>query len=486
MADFNTILTKFPTRTATGDRTFAGVLVDFFDIQDGIPPISDGWNMNTQREYINDFCYRLLPAIAKHRAIKDLEEKDYVDAINSIMRNNPHFNEDRRLHYIHLVETVYYAGVERNQYEDKLGWRGGYLLSQNGNGELINAKKIAVTPKSLSADMERKVLAWYKTLDPTTARGEEMGLAISLFCGTRNNEACGADYGSIFIITEDETVYPFLRITQTTTLHSNELKLGGKTGNAFRIIPLPLHLYRFLMARKEHIEAQMKGNDIAVSNVLPDPNSLPIACKGYNYTERSKADDLSKKGHELFDYLKLKEDDEKSVENEWRRYKLEELNLFESDPTTYLFRRNYATYLHCLGLTEGECQYLMGHEVESATDYRNFYNEEDTLLRLWRKLASHPYNSYLSGEQSGSQLNFSKGYIEANGSADNTITFRPNKPGVLLLEITCCEPLDDIAIACSVDIIAECTVSVQSSEEAQHPKPVNVTHLINKIKEKKQ
>lgn len=479
MADFNTILTKFPTLTATGDRTFAGVLVDYFDIQDGVPPINDGWNENTQREYVNDFCYRLLPAIAKHRAIKDLEERDFVDAINAIMRNNPHFNEDRRLHYIHLVETVYYAGVERNQYEDKLGWRGGYLISQNGNGELINAKKIAVTPKSLSADMERKVLAWYKALDPTTARGEEVGLAISLFCGTRNNEACGADYGSIHIITEDETVYPFLRITQTTTLHSNELKLGGKTGNVFRIIPLPMHLYSFLMTRKEHIEVQMKGSDIAVSNVLPDPNSLPIACKGYNYTERSKADDLSKKGHELFDYLKLKEDDEKSVENEWRRYKLEELNLFESDPTTYLFRRNYATYLHCLGLTEGECQYLMGHEVESATDYRNFYNEEDTLLRLWRKLASHPYCTYISGRKSVTQLCFKKGFAQTQGNANNVVALTPDKPGTLLLEITCCEAFDDIAVTINTDTTANCTISTQSSDETNYPKTVNVSYFIS-------
>ncbi len=60
--------------------------------------------------------------------------------------------------------------------------------------------------------------------------------------------------------------------------------------------------------------------------------------------------------------------------------------LKQNDPTTYIFRRNFATLLASVcAVDDDELQYLMGHEIESGRD-RYEFNDPEILLRMYTKM----------------------------------------------------------------------------------------------------
>ncbi len=63
-------------------------------------------------------------------------------------------------------------------------------------------------------------------------------------------------------------------------------------------------------------------------------------------------------------------------------------NIPEKDLTAYVLRRNFATMIHSIGLTDSESQYIFGHAVE---DERRHYNlNDDRLFSIYKKLEGHP------------------------------------------------------------------------------------------------
>ena len=59
--------------------------------------------------------------------------------------------------------------------------------------------------------------------------------------------------------------------------------------------------------------------------------------------------------------------------------------LKEKEPTAYLLRRNYATQMCILGLTNAEMQYLMGHDVEDAYESRNEFVDSERIYIMYQK-----------------------------------------------------------------------------------------------------
>lgn len=67
------------------------------------------------------------------------------------------------------------------------------------------------------------------------------------------------------------------------------------------------------------------------------------------------------------------------------------------DPTAYLFRRNFGTHLHILGLSEPEIEYVIGHDIDDPYETRNEFINEEKLFVIKQKMERRPLvNSDLS------------------------------------------------------------------------------------------
>ena len=67
------------------------------------------------------------------------------------------------------------------------------------------------------------------------------------------------------------------------------------------------------------------------------------------------------------------------------------------DPTAYLFRRNFGTHLHILGLSEPEIEYVIGHDIDDPYETRNEFVNEEKLFAIKQKMERRPLvNSDLS------------------------------------------------------------------------------------------
>ncbi|MBR2533983.1 MAG: hypothetical protein IKE50_04305 [Erysipelotrichaceae bacterium] len=293
--------------------------------------------------------------------------------------------------FTHLVyrPCIYYFNEFRKN--DNPLWGSALMLDEDTEK---GANALSILKRSFSENEERKLVK-HLLKHPDTALGEEVGLATSFCNGVRENEACGFNYGDIVQM----NLYPgeyILRLYQTTSLHSNILKSGGKTYNAPRLIPL-LDAYKdFIFKRMDYLNSVLvfpiKDENGVFNNVL----DLPLVCKGTNYTKRCKSDDLSKAGRILFrDVLKMREVDVALIDNE--RIQIENFDVVEKDVTTYAFRRNYATRCHNV-LSRVEIEYLMGHKLSDIRYQRFDFVDEDFLHEMYNKLRNNPINSFYFGK----------------------------------------------------------------------------------------
>lgn len=122
-----------------------------------------------------------------------------------------------------------------------------------------------------------------------------------------------------------------------------------------------------------------------------DISSLPICCNGMidiadvNFFDRCKADDVTNAAHDIFEMTGITPKQLAFLDAELSEGNTATL-LKEEDPTAYLLRRNYATQMCLLGLSNAEMQYLMGHDVEDAYESRNEFVDSDRIYSMYLKL----------------------------------------------------------------------------------------------------
>ena len=217
-------------------------------------------------------------------------------------------------------------------------------------------------------------------LDPTQ-EGEYFGIALMFGLGLRNAEACGARFRDIVPIKGPEEFYALMVINTASkakikrdktnegtffaskaTKHS--IKLGGKTKNAFRFIPIPDMLKTLFDKRLEFICSSAAYSDYCAEDENFNAKELPIACIGHDFKKRCGQTDLSRLGKSLLCKAKVNENILNLIDN---AIKYDD-EIKEKEPTAYLFRRNFATMLQILGLNQNEIEYIMGHNIESNID----------------------------------------------------------------------------------------------------------------------
>ena len=178
----------------------------------------------------------------------------------------------------------------------------------------------------------------------------------------------------------------FYALRVIVTVSQKELKLGGKTKNLFRYVPIPEKLKKLIDKRLEFIKNSEYYSMLSSGKKGFNIMDLTIACKGNDFGKICSTIDLSLAGKLLLKQARVDEKTLQFIDNDI--YKDDEV--VEKEATAYLFRRNFATMLQILGLTQNEIEYIMGHKIESNTDNRNYFSNIDKLCIIKEKMDNRP------------------------------------------------------------------------------------------------
>lgn len=379
---------KYETKTPKGEMNFIGAVRKYFDIY------TKNVLSQTKEEYIRRYNESIFPFVNPSRPASSYND-DQISELLDLIRENSHYSlESVKTNLEHLVfdPIECYFNDPNNIVDHEALWGSEYKFKRSAQAKEDIDSAILVLKKSLTFKEEKIVDAYL--FDPETEIGENIGLALMFFMGVRNNEACGLEWRHIKEMKDHPDCY-YMQVYQTTQLSSNKLKLGGKTYNAPRQLPIVNRLKVLLDQRKQFLKSKITVFPYTdeKGNVFHSIDELPIACKGTNYTRRCNSYDLSYAGRTILrEKIKLKENEVSGLSYIIRSESNTEYDLGEKDPTTYLLRRNLATHLYTLGFTTADSQYYMGHALDNTPLNRVDFQDEEYLYSLWLKLQNHPFN----------------------------------------------------------------------------------------------
>ena len=440
-----------PGNAYDGSYTFVGVLRRYFVEYDKFGNnngITKHCNDATKKAYHSDYENRLLPALiklyGKDKPMHSYTAEDFENTLD-FLNQQKDYADNTLNHYRYLLWSVYRIGFEHELYQDNIFWDDIIEFLEDGSKKQESNRATAMTRirKSFSIMEEYRLFQWFKTLDPKTANGEDIGLLLMFFQGVRGNEACGATYDNIHHL-HSYSDSPVLDIVQSTMIDSNKVKAGGKTKNAPRTLPLFIPLYEFLMQRRTHISTLIESGELVLPPTIKSVDHLPIVCTGQNYTKRASTSNLTAAGRKLFNDIGVEKSELALLYQMIFSNESKEFQLDEKEPSTYLFRRNCATHLYQLGLTSDEIQYWLGHDIEDPHISRNSFADEDTLYKLSQMFLYHPLYAMLNTLPETPVTLDGKPY---SGSTANTLTLSLEGPATdFLIDLKANEPNQAISV----------------------------------------
>lgn len=244
--------------------------------------------------------------------------------------------------------------------------------------EKERVKRQVALPRSLTMTQELKLvdaINRYIEKDSNYA-----GLALSFYLGLRPGECCGVTFSDIRPLEGYPGAYCLYIYEQLKVdeIASNDLK----TPNAYRVLPIPLELFQLLSRRKAAVERKMRGNCDSCYIVCLDDTRSGLWRQGNRRSFRVFAQNI----------LRSIKVDEQVVINLSKEIKAKTAS--ESNVTTYLLRRNFATALSGVcGIEDDELKYLMGHAIGAADEKRHDFVNPDALFQLWEKLNLRTFQS---------------------------------------------------------------------------------------------
>lgn len=473
------IATSYPALAYDGELTFAGMLRKYFIENDEFGNnvgISKRWNDDTKGTYIGQYEKRLIPLLAqlygKDKPLHSYLEDEFETVLEQLALKE-HYAESTIQHYRHLLWIVYKAGFERGYYADNIFWTDVIDLEDGDTEEKeeLRAKIMTRTRRSFSIDEELGIIDWFCGLNPETASGEDIGLLFMFFQGLRNNEACGANLRSVHLLHNQGI--PVFDMIQSTAVGSNQVKAGGKTSNAPRVIPILDAFYRFLSKRKAYLERLVGEGALILSAEYKSVDDLPFVCCGNDYLKRASSKDLTMAGRALFEKVGIDKRTLAVLHQVLCSNEFKNLQIDEKEPTTYLFRRNFATHLFLLGFSLDEIQYIIGHDVEDPYKTRNSFADEEVLQGLWARLQRHPVNEVLLEKQGEEVSEFS---ASMGGSVGHRITLKGHKGKEMRYDILVdsCEPAQPITVAIESKSTKFEVMLRTSTLPADYPRTANI------------
>ena len=457
---------NFPLYTTSGKLTFSGALIRYFgDDRYADGAVSKGWSDETAREYLIDYINTVLPAIRRVGTEIAIESftNEIIERIHDEIKNiRPKAEEQRLTHYYRLVSKTYLAAVNgegfiQRAYPDDYEEGKSKAVKKRGTRLLLK--------KSFGMEEEIKLIKWIKKLDMEKAKGEDIGLMLMFLFGLRNGEACGLTFGDIQDLPNGMKAF---YIKQTTAAGSKTVRIGGKTKNAFRVIPIYPFAFEILQKRKSYMSSILPSDDSAEKNFMK-VEKLFIA-NGHNITDNLSASDLSAAGKKLFNII-LGYDSESDKRimalSEDFSSKLRDAGIDEKDPTTYLFRRNFATHLGNLGMESRQIQYLIGHDIEEEGYQRSYFSSGDELENICSIMAKHPFQFIYDN------IHFEDG--KSHHHLENTYSFK--HPGeTVFIQIIANETYDNVRIKSSFNGLKGAVFSIPHMVDIR--KTVNINEAV--------
>lgn len=310
--------------------------------------------------------------INKEIPISDFDDI-YIDSILRDLQKKFHLSQSTiDSTYRHLIVDPYLKYNEKEKHFTRSSYGRAFNFSYEETESFESA--LSLIPKSFSPEIDKK--AQKKLFKDFKADGEKIGLAVMYSLGTRENEACAVYYEDIY----ESKRFPGMFLVRvgyrTTKINSKKLKSSGKSDNAPRIIPITKDEADFFLKRKNWIE-EITG--------MP-ADKLPVVCVKNNLDKGCKTQNLCDYGRVFFEKeLGIRSNDFSGISCELVDNFNTNPDFNEEEPTTYLFRRNFATKLYLADLTKAEREYLMGHEIGDETYNRYDFVDENMLYSIYKK-----------------------------------------------------------------------------------------------------
>ena len=374
--------------TEKGEMNFIGCLRKYIDVGDH--SVDSTWKQSeTFESNIRSYENTVLDLVDREIPIANYTDDDVDDLIRRIEdqygeRTGRVYGKTTLDGFRRLFWYVYRAGFMHGEYEDRLLWKERGIIVEDTKSVASARKERQRRRKSFSVSEEIKLVEFFKSIGSDTSEGELYGVLCMLCLGLRNNEAAGLSFEDIKEIPGSGFYCAY--IIKTTVGDTNELKVGGKTYNAARILPL----FDFLVEMIHERLKTVTGCD-DVEDAMKIGGKWPIACRGNKYTIRCSSNDLTAKAGEVFSNV-LKDDKYREAGLVELQEKLKAAGIEEKNMTAYLMRRNTATHLYVLGLAPSQIQYYIGHEVEDPNELRNYFTNPDRLSKIYEILKRHPFN----------------------------------------------------------------------------------------------
>lgn len=352
--------------TQKGELNFQGAVKLYFE------EINKEWEETTKNDYFNLYINQIFRYINQNKPISDFDEL----YINSILQR---IKEDKELDdstidstYKHLIVDPYLMYFDKEKHIKHEAWGRSFKFNYDKYNTFESA--LFIIPKSLFPEIDAKanrlLSSDYKCV------GERVGLKLMYSVGGRENEICAVNYRNI----KPFKLFPGLYYLElgfgATSIGSNTLKTLGKTANSPRRIPLLQEETDYFLNRRKWIESKVNENI----------DDYPIACVGQNFKKRCKTQNLCNYGRDFFkNELKLRSNDFAGISQEMYSNSRSVSEFNEEEPTTYIFRRNFATKLYLQDFAKPEREFLMGHGINSEERERYDYADENVLYLLYQK-----------------------------------------------------------------------------------------------------
>lgn len=371
-----------PQQTADGQLTFVGAYCMLW------PKLRESRKLarSTAKQYDSVMAKKILPQMPLDVAFADLDEDDFLTFWEHLCCSDLPQSQLQIASVVirTLMEMSYDQGLTQTtlwglpQYrimpEDGVPMEISTCESAEEEGARL-ADLAVRKPRSLSLDVEFALTAGM--IDNCRDHGELIAGLLMLCLGVRTSEATGFSYKHLV---EVRTGYWALVRYEVSNKDARTTQAGGKTSNAFRLLPLPKFLTEILMNRKRRLLEKFPPE--AVEN-------LPLACKGTDVACRCTQKEVNAKVKNLYRLAGVTEDLMRTAYQEMRADP-ELAEDCEGRATAYLCRHQFATAMVYCGLAPGEIYTVMGHAEEDESVHKSDFANPDAFCALADKMSRRP------------------------------------------------------------------------------------------------
>lgn len=371
-----------PQQTADGQLTFAGVYCTLW------PKLRETRKLarSTAKQYDRVMAQKVLPQMPLDVAFWDLDEDDFLKFWDHLCGSGLSQSQLQIASVVirTIMELAYDQGLTQTtlwglpQYrilpED--GAPLEVLPCENPEEEGERLADLAVrTPRSISLDVEFALAKGM--IDNCRDHGELIAGLLMLCLGVRTSEATGFSYRHLKQIRPG---YWALVRYEVSNKDARTTQAGGKTSNAFRLLPVPQFLTEILLGRKQELLGRFSPEVV---------ENLPLACKGTDVACRCTQKEVNAKVKNLYRLAGVAEDLMRTAYQEMRGDP-DLAEDCEGRATAYLCRHQFATAMVYCGLTPGEIYTVMGHAEEDESVHKSDFANPDGFCALADKMSRRP------------------------------------------------------------------------------------------------